>query len=45
MIELNLNKIYKNFGARELLKGFNLELKTGEKVALIGPMVVVRLPF
>ena len=37
MIELNLNKIYKNFGARELLKGFNLELKTGEKVALIGP--------
>ena len=37
MIELNLNKIEKNFGQKKVLTDFNLELKTGERVALIGP--------
>ena len=37
MIELNLNKIEKSFGFKKVLNGFDLELKTGERVALIGP--------
>ena len=37
MIELNLNKIVKNYGFKKILNEFNLELKTNEKVALIGP--------
>ena len=36
MIEIELNKIKKNYGLRNILDGFSLELKTGEKVALIG---------
>ena len=36
MIEIELNKIKKNFGLKNILDGFNLELKTGERVALIG---------
>ena len=36
MIEIELNKIRKNYGLKNILNGFNLELKTGERVALIG---------
>ena len=36
-IELSLNKVGKNFGFKKILDGFDLELKTGERVALIGP--------
>ncbi len=36
MIEIELNKIKKNFGLKNILNGFNLELRTGERVALIG---------
>ncbi len=37
MIEISLNKINKSFGFEEVLKDFSLELKTNDKVALIGP--------
>lgn len=37
MIELCLNKVVKNFGFKKVLDEFDLELKTGERVALIGP--------
>ena len=37
MTELSLNNIEKTFGFKKILNGFNLELKTGERVALIGP--------
>lgn len=37
MIELSLNNIEKNFGFKKVLNGFNLELKTKERIALIGP--------
>lgn len=37
MIELILNKVVKNFGFKRVLDEFDLELKTGERVALIGP--------
>ena len=37
MIEISLNKINKSFGYETLLKDFSLEVKTGEKIALIGP--------
>ena len=36
MIEIELNKIKKNYGLKNILNEFNLELKTGERVALIG---------
>lgn len=36
MIEIELNKIKKNYGLKNILDGFSLELKTGERVALIG---------
>ena len=36
MIEIELNKIKKNYGLKYILDGFSLELKTGERVALIG---------
>ena len=36
MIEIELNNIKKNYGLKNILNGFNLEIKTGEKVALIG---------
>ena len=37
MIELNLSKVDKTFGFKKVLDGFDLELKTGERIALIGP--------
>ena len=37
MIELSLSNIEKNFGFKKVLNGFNLELKTKERIALIGP--------
>lgn len=37
MIELSLNKVAKSFGFKRVLEEFDLELKTGERVALIGP--------
>lgn len=36
MIEIELNNIKKNYGLKNILNGFCLELKTGERVALIG---------
>ena len=36
MIEVELNNIKKNYGLKNILNGFNLELKTGDRVALIG---------
>ena len=36
MIEIELNNIKKNFGLKNVLDGFNLEIKSGERVALIG---------
>lgn len=34
---INVNKLYKNFGEVEVLKGIDLEVNTGEVVAIIGP--------
>ncbi|MGM9970697.1 MAG: ribosomal protection-like ABC-F family protein [Anaeroplasma sp.] len=36
MIEIELNNIKKNYGFKNILNGFCLELKKGEKAALIG---------
>lgn len=36
MIEIGLNKINKSYGNKIVLKNINFEIKTGEKVALIG---------
>ena len=36
MIEIELNNIKKNYGLKNILNGFSLEIKNGEKVALIG---------
>ena len=36
MIELELNNIKKNYGLMNILDGFNLVVKSGERVALIG---------
>lgn len=36
MIEISLNKINKNYGFNQVLKDFSFEIKTGEKIALIG---------
>lgn len=36
MIEIELNNITKNYGIKNILNGFNLEVKTNERVALIG---------
>lgn len=36
MIEININKLEKNYGFNKLLKDFNLEIKTNEIVALVG---------
>ena len=37
MTELSLNNVVKNFGFKNVLNGFSLELNTGERVSLIGP--------
>ena len=36
MIEIELNNIKKNYGLKNILEGFNLEIQTGERLALIG---------
>ena len=36
MIEIELNNIKKNYGSKNILDDFNLEVKSGERVALIG---------
>ncbi len=36
MIEISLNNIKKNYGFKNILNGLNLEIKTGEKISLIG---------
>ena len=36
MIEINFNKVYKNFGFGNVLNGVSFEIQTGEIVALIG---------
>jgi multiple sugar transport system ATP-binding protein len=37
MSVLNISNIHKNFGAVEVLKGINLDVRSGEFVALVGP--------
>ena len=37
MIEINLNKINKSYGFNTILNEFSMNIKTNEKVALIGP--------
>ena len=36
MIEISLNNIKKSFGFKNILDGLNIEIKTGDKVSLIG---------
>ena len=36
MIEISLNNVKKTFGFKNILNGLNLEIKTGDKVAIIG---------
>ncbi len=36
MIEIELNNVVKNYGLKNILNGVNFEVKTGEKIALIG---------
>ena len=36
MIEIELNKIKKNYGLNNILNGLTFEVKTGERIALIG---------
>lgn len=36
MIEIELNNIKKNYGIKNILNGFNLQVKTGERIAIIG---------
>ena len=37
MIKISLNKINKSYGFNPVLKDFSFEIKSGERVALIGP--------
>lgn len=37
MIEIALSDVKKNFGFKNVLDGFNLEVSSGEKIGLIGP--------
>ena len=34
---VNVNNIYKNFGALQVLKGVSCRVKKGERIVLIGP--------
>ena len=36
MIEIELNNVKKSYGLKNVLDGVNFELKTGERVSLIG---------
>ena len=36
MIEISLNNIKKSYGFKNVLDGFNLEIKTGDRISLIG---------
>ena len=36
MTELSLNNLVKNFGFKNILNGLDIEIKSGEKVSLIG---------
>jgi len=36
MIEIELNNVKKNFGLKNILDGVNFEIKTGERISLIG---------
>ena len=36
MIELELNNIKKNYGLKNVLDGVSFEVKTGERISLIG---------
>ena len=37
MATLSVSRLYKRFGSVEVLKGIDLEARTGEFVALVGP--------
>ena len=36
MIEIELNNVKKNFGLKNILDGVKFEVKTGERISLIG---------
>ena len=36
MIEIELNNVKKNFGLKNVLEDVNFEVKTGERISLIG---------
>ena len=36
MIEIELNNVKKNYGLKNVLDGVSFEVKTGERVSLIG---------
>lgn len=37
MIEIGINKVNKNYGFKNMLKDISFEIKTNERVSLIGP--------
>ena len=36
MIEISLNNVKKSYGFKNILDGLSLEVKTGDKISLIG---------